>query len=103
VGDDDAGGIDDEAGAERIGLARLQVAAALAAAAVLEEIVEEFLERRTRRQLRDRAAAVAAALGLDRLRGRDVDDGIDHLLGDVGDTFGPAREGGRRYQRPRRA
>ncbi len=63
VGDDDAGRIDDEARAERIGLVRLQVAAAaLAASAVLEEVVEKFLERRARRQLRNRASAVAAAL-----------------------------------------
>src|SRR5882757_2283586 len=86
VGDDDAGGIDDEAGAERVGLARLQIAAtALAAAtAVLEEVVEKFLERRPRRQLRDRAAAAVTALGLDGLRGRDIDDRVDHLLGDIG-------------------
>jgi hypothetical protein len=64
VGDDDAGGIDDEAGAEGVGLARLQIAAtALAAAtAVLEEVVEKFLERRPRRQLRDRAAAAVTEI-----------------------------------------
>ena len=95
VGDDDAGGVDDEARAERIGLARLELAALVAAlagrpAAVLEEVVEEFLERRARRQLRHRAALV----GLDRLRGRDVDDGVDHLLGNVGDAATHAGAGG---------
>src|SRR5207302_1921616 len=83
----------DEAGAERIGLVRLQfvVAAALAARppAVLEEVVEELLKRRTRRQLRHRALAVA--LGLDGLRRRDVDHCVDHLLRHVGDAFGATR------------
>ena len=61
VGHDDARGIDDEAGAERVGLVRLQIAAlgtARTAMAVLEEIVEELLERRARRQLRHRAPAL---------------------------------------------
>src|SRR5262249_53514767 len=40
-----------------------------------------------RRQLRDRVAAP-----LDVLRGGDVDDRLDHLLGDVGDAFGTARQ-----------
>src|SRR3954469_565050 len=53
VGHDNARGIDDKTGAERIGLARLHATAALVAAraaAVLEEIVEKFLERRARRK-----------------------------------------------------
>ncbi len=103
VGDDDAGGIDDEAGAERIGLARLQLSALVASlasrtTAILEKIVEEFLERRARRQLRHRAPALAAALGLDSLRGRDVDHRVDHLLRDVGDAVGAPRQGRRRHQ-----
>src|ERR1700732_4645918 len=55
VGHDDAGSVDDEAGAERVGLVRLQIAAlgaARAAMPVLEEIVEELLKRRAWRQLR---------------------------------------------------
>src|SRR5712675_1650733 len=77
VGHGDASGVDDEAGAERVGLARLQIPASVtalgiapgAATAVLEKIVEEFLERRARRQLRYRAPALGAALGFDGLRG----------------------------------
>jgi len=89
--------------AERIGLAALHLAALVAvlggaAATVLEEIVEELFERRARRQLRHRFPVAAAALGLDVLRGRDIDDGIDHLLGDVGDAVRPARAGRHRRQ-----
>src|SRR5437899_2841130 len=104
VGDDDARFIDDEAGAERIGFARrLHLAVLVAAlrrtaAAVLEEVVEELLKRRARRQLRHRVPAAAAALGLHGLRGRDIDDGIDHLLGNVGDAVRPARAGRHRRQ-----
>ena len=101
VGHDDAGGIDDEAGAQRCGLVRLQVATAATrtTAVVLEEIVEEFLERRTRRQFRHRApiAAGGAAFGFDRLRGRDVDHRVDHLLGHIGNAVGAARERRRRH------
>ena len=60
VGDDDAGRIDDEAGAERVDAARRAVrrlALAALAAAVLEELLEEFLERRAGRQLRRRLPA----------------------------------------------
>ena len=98
VGHGDARGIDDEAGAERVGLARLHPAAALVAsrpaAAVLEEIVEKFLERRARGQLRHGATipAATAGLGLDRLGRRNIDDRIDHLLGDVGDAVGASRK-----------
>ena len=51
------GGVDDEAGAERVDAARPRcgLPLALRAAAVLEEVVEEFLERRIR------AAAAAPA------------------------------------------
>ena len=55
VGDDDAGRVDDEAGAERIDAARRTVRRLLVAAlaaAVLEELLEELLERRARRELR---------------------------------------------------
>jgi hypothetical protein len=68
------------------------------AAAVLEEVVEELLERRAWWQLRHRApvifAAVAAAatLGLDGLRGGNIDHRIDHLFSDVGDPVGTARK-----------
>ena len=96
IGDDDAGRVDDEPGAERVGLAALHLAALVAvlggaATPVLEEVVEELLERRARRQLRHRFPVAAAALGLDILRGRDVDDGVDHLLGDFGDAVRSAR------------
>src|SRR6516225_1448394 len=67
---------------------------------------EEFFERRTRRQLRDRAAAVAFdRRGQKRRprRGRDVDHGVDHLLGDVGDAFGSARVRRRRREQGNRA
>ena len=63
VGHDDAGRIDDEAGAERVDPARRCVrdlAVALTAAAVLEEIVEELLERRAGRQLRHRRCLARA-------------------------------------------
>ena len=76
-------------GAERADPARRAVRrlAVALAAAVLEELLEELLERRAGRQLRRRAsiAAGAAATRLRGLRGRDVDDRVDHLLGNVGD------------------
>ena len=88
VGDDEPGGIDDEAGAERVDPPRraVLIAAALAAAPVLEEFVEKLLHRRTRRQIGQPAHA-----GVDLLRRRDVDDGVDHLFGNVGDVFRSAR------------
>ena len=59
VGDDVAGRIDDEAGAERGRLARLRLGIAAALAAVIEEILEELLERRARRELRHVGARAA--------------------------------------------
>ena len=41
----------------------------------------------------------AAALGLDGLRGRDVDHRVDHLLGDIGDAVRAARQSRRRQDR----
>jgi hypothetical protein len=69
--------------------------------AVLEEIVEELLKRRARRQLRHGAPALAAALGLDGLRGRDVDHGVDDFLGDIGDALGASRQSRHRQDRRR--
>ena len=62
VGDHDAGGVDDEAGAERVDAARRAVGrlvVAALAAAVLEELLEELLERRARRKLRHGLLAAA--------------------------------------------
>ena len=59
VGDDDAGRVDDEAGAERADAARRAVRRLIAAAltaAVLEELLEELLERRAGRQVAAPAA-----------------------------------------------
>jgi hypothetical protein len=105
VGDHDAGGVDDKAGAERVHAARRAIGSlfvAALAAAVLEELLEELLERRARWKLRHGLlAAAGAAASLDLLRGRDVDHRVDHLLGDVGDVFRAAgkcrrREDGQR-------
>ena len=101
VGDHDAGGIDDEAGAQRVDAARAALPgrllfAALRAAAV-EEVAEQFVELRIVRKLRLRLLG-AAAPG-DVLRGRDVDDRLDHLFGDVGDPVGPALRERRRCER----
>ena len=90
VGHHDAGGVDDEARAQRIDPARgvrpVLVVALLIVAAVLEEFVEELLEGRTGRKLRRRAVAV-----VDRLRGRDIDHRIDHFFGNIGDVVRTAR------------
>jgi len=52
---------------------------------VLEELVEKLL-------IASRAADRASRdMRIDFLRRRNIDDGIDHLLGDVGDGVGPAR------------
>ncbi len=97
VGDDDAGRIDDEAGTERTDPARRAIGGLLIvatlSAAVLEEFLEELLERRTRRQIR-RLLRAAARATLDLLRGRDVDHGIDHFFGNIGDGLGAACENG---------
>ena len=59
-----------------------------ALAATVEELLEEILERRAGRQLRQGAGS----RGLDGRRGRDVDDRVRHLLGEIGEGF---RRGGR--------
>ena len=102
VGHHDAGRIDDEARAQRIHPARrvrpvLIVVALLTAAAVLEEFVEELLERRARRQRRRRRAVAV----VDALRGRDVDDRVDDLFGDIGDVVRAARLSRRGDERDR--
>ena len=96
VGDDDALRVDDEPGAERIdpvrrAIRRLSPGAA-AAAAVLEELLEQLLERGAGRQILQRSTTC-----VDRLRGRDVDHRIHHLLGHVGNPLRAAR--GRRARR----
>ena len=96
VGDDDAGRIDDEAGAERVDAARRAIGrlvVAALAAAVLEELLEELLERRARRQVAAPAAPppLPPPRAFDLLRGRDVDHRVDHFFGNVGDVFRAAR------------
>ena len=66
---------------------RLGAVVAALAAAVFEELLEELLERRAGRQVRHRRVA-----RLDLLRGGDVDHRVDHLFGDVGNIFRPARQ-----------
>ncbi len=87
VGDDEPGRIDDEAGAERIDAARrlVRIVAALAVV-VLEELVEELLHRRAGRQIGQLVGA-----RVDFLRRRNIDHGVDDLLGDVGDAVRTAR------------
>src|SRR5262249_12652884 len=68
---------------------RLLVAAG--SAPVLEELIEELLHRRAGRQVGKFGDA-----RIDFLRRRDVDHRVDHLLGNVGDVFWPAR--GRRLR-----
>src|SRR5262249_62116104 len=87
VGDDDAGRIDDEAGTERIDTARTAFAVLrIALAAPIEEVPEQLVQLRIARQLRHRGVA-----RFDLLRGGDIDDRVDHLLGDVGDGVGATR------------
>jgi hypothetical protein len=90
VGDDDTGRIDDETGTERIDAARSALAVLRVAAltAAIEEVSEELVELRIVGQLRQRGIA-----RFDLLRGGDIDDRIDHLLGDIGDVIGPTRGG----------
>jgi hypothetical protein len=98
VGDDDSGGVDDEAGAGGVRAAllltgRVVALAAFALAAPVEELLEQILERRAGRELRHRPAA-----GLDRRRGRDVDYRVGHPLDEIGEGFGGrARIGGQRH------
>ena len=86
VGDDQPGRIDDEAGAERIDATRRLVRIVALAVVVLEELVEELFHRRARRQIGQLVGA-----RVDFLRCRNVDDGVDDLLGDVGDGVRTAR------------
>ena len=87
IGDDKAGRIDDEAGTERIDPMRrlIRIVAAAVAVPVLEELVEKLFHRRTGRQVRQ-----LGHVRIDLLRGRNIDDGVDHLLGNVGDVLGSA-------------
>ena len=67
----------------------IAVVVAALAAVLLEEIVEKFLHRRTGRQI-----GHAADARINLLRGRNIDHGVDHLLGDVGDVLrAPAAAG----------
>ncbi len=61
------------------------VAAALAVV-VLEELVEELFHRRAGRQI-----GHVGDMRIDLLRRRDIDDGVDHLFGNVGNAVGTAR------------
>ncbi|MCY1245839.1 hypothetical protein D9M72_590180 [compost metagenome] len=81
VGDDEAGGINDEAGAERINGA-LTVAAL--ATLPFEELVEIGLVGRALRHLRCRRIVIV----LDLLRGRDVDDRVQQPGGEIGNGSG---------------
>ena len=92
VGDDQPGRIDDEAGAQRIDAVRRRFRIIALAVMVLEELVEKLLHRRAGRQI-----GQFGDVRIDVLRGRNIDHGVDHLLGDVGDVVRPARR-----RRPRR-
>src|SRR5712671_548584 len=95
VGHDIAGGIDDEARAERGGLARLSLRTAALGQALVEEIAKELLERRARRKLRDLGAgSFAASVGLQRLRRRDVDHRREKLFSKLREALGRRRHSG---------
>ena len=64
----------------------IRIVAVALAVVVLEELIEELLHRRAGRQIGQFVDA-----RIDLLRRRDIDDGVDHLLGDVGDVVRPAR------------
>ena len=95
VGDDDAGGVDDEAGAERVDAARRPVRRRGS-----PPWPRRFLKNSSKNSSngepggscgrapghRDRRAEPRT-----RLRGGDVDHRVDHLLGDVGDVLRSAR------------
>ena len=53
---------------------------------VLEELIEELFHRRAGRQI-----GHVGDVRIDLLRRRDIDDGVDHLFGDVGDAVGTPR------------
>ncbi len=97
VGDNDAAGVDDEAGAERLRLLR---ARARRDAVVLEELLEHLVERRALGKVRHRAAALL----LDRLGGRDVDHRVGDLVDEIGEIGRPRLgEGGARRRKRERA
>ena len=89
IGDDEAGRIDDEAGAERGHAVRHLILVAGAAAMVLEELIEELFHRRAGRHV-----GKVFDMRIDFLRGRDIDHRVDDLFGDVGNVVGAARGGG---------
>ena len=93
IGDDEPGRIDDEAGAQRVDAVRRVVQVVALAVVVLEEFVEKLLHRRAGRQI-----GQFADVRVDLLRRRNVDHGVDHLFGDIGDVLGSARRGGPRRQ-----
>ena len=64
-------------------------APATLAAAILEKLIEELFHRRTGRQI-----GHVGEVRIDLLRGRDIDDGIDYLFGDIGDAVRSAGQGG---------
>jgi len=87
VGDDIAVGRDDEAGAERLRLARLGLLPVLL---LFLEAAEQLVERRAGRQARD----AAQAADFDFLRGRNVDHRGLKPRGQVGEAAGRAAGGG---------
>ncbi len=97
VGDDDAIRRDHEAGAER-----LDAAGVRHFALAVEEVVEKLAEGRVffaARRLR--AGAGAGPRGFHALCGRDVHDGAEEALGEVGDGSRPCLLRGRRRRRAR--
>src|SRR5207244_10764318 len=75
---------DDEPRTERGGLARLGIGAFAFGHAAVEKVSKEFLERRARRKLRDLGSgSLAAPIGLQRLRRRDVNYRREKLLGKI--------------------
>ncbi len=92
VGDDDAAGIDDEAGTERLDAAR---APAFAFPVAVKELLEELLEGRAFRYFRDRDATRAG----DSLRGGNIDHRILQALRQVGEGERLALRVRRRDQR----
>src|SRR5262249_5833165 len=102
VGNNQAGRIDNEAGAERVDASRhgclivLSVLTVLAAP-ILEEFLEELLKWRPRRQLRHRTAIISQ---IDRLLGRNIDHGVYDLFRHVRYPFGSTRGGGSGQGRP---
>ena len=93
VGHHEAGRINDESGSQRVDPARRLIgiitAPATLAAAILEKLIEELFHRRTGRQI-----GHVGEVRIDLLRGRDIDDGIDYLFGDIGDAVRSAGQGG---------